>query len=287
MKTKVGKLVDYVNEDGINKTVIEFENLDDLQKGVEGLLTFKGYEDYIFFIHQHLDRTKVGVRSNEISRFRRTSDSIFRNGFDYESYNFATESVGILTSDNLSEYTPKPHNDERELAKGNLKELLVFDTMHYCYEPFLADEKCLTLMAVPKDIEVGEGKKVPFGRDLGDCRLCVREVKSRIPYCEMRYGKCNIGKEFALGSVFFGVDGTNLKPTISINNDFIEKMNSDDKNKVLKSHANDLINFAQLDPKNESEKEMCKKVERKTEESAKEHEHPYKKGSYMYDFDFD
>lgn len=190
MQKRVGKITEIVNEDDMSKTVIEFENLDDLEKGIRKMLGFAGYEDCSFYIHQHVNRIKNDSPRREIGGV----NSIFTNGFYFNSYNSLGQSVCRMGAGNLyvGENTNKTRkvNEIRDEVKqnGTLLDLLTFDVINYDYEGFLSAENSVCILAMPKYINVGENKYAPFGLDCSGSERCYDECM-HIPYCEMAENK--------------------------------------------------------------------------------------------------
>lgn len=183
-----GHIVEYVNENGLSKTVIKFKSPDALEGAVRNMLDFAGFEDCSFYIHQHVNRSKYRTAPH---RQNYNVNNIFKYGFDYHSYNNIGQTLcrmgmrDLYVGDNWTK--SKEINKQRDQLRqsGTLLDVLTFDAMNYDYEGMLSDENCVTILALPKYIDIGNNKKAPFGFDYRDNVGCYDEG-ARVPYCEMK-----------------------------------------------------------------------------------------------------
>ncbi len=191
--TKNGKIIDIVNENGVSKTVIEFEDFDSLEKGIRKMLSFSGYEDCSFYIHQHVNREKL---KNKPAREIGSVNSIFRGGFSFNSYKGLGQTACRMGVKDLYVGTNNLHDEKwnkintkrdeiRQDKNKNFADLLTFDAINYDYEGYMSDENCVTIIAIPKYINLDKNKKVQFGLDYDYTEGCYYE-KSEIPYVEMQ-----------------------------------------------------------------------------------------------------
>lgn len=191
--TKNGKIIDIVNENGVSKTVFEFEDFESLEKNIRKMLSFKGYEDCSFYIHQHVNRSKF---KSDPHRETGSVDSIFKGGFSFTSYNNLGQTVcrmGVndlyVGTNNLRNEKWHKINTERDKIKQDknkeLADLLTFDAINYDYEGYMSTENSVTIIAIPKHIILGNNKYAPFGLDCSRSEECYDECM-QIPYCEMQ-----------------------------------------------------------------------------------------------------
>lgn len=256
---------------------VEFDNLEQLEEGVKRMVDFPGNDGFMFLCHQVLDRTKgdISKRVYTDKKDRGSTESIMKIGFSYFSYSYFTQTSTIVGYDSDG----KGHR----IQPKNKTEKLVKDIMSYEYEPFLAFEKVIIVMAIPKRIKIGENV-VPFCMDLRDDPTIYGEESLRNPFNELMYDRLRIIENpFVMAAVNFGIPERNLKPSIQLNKDFIAYLSDEQKAQIADKYAKMMIEEYGLSL-NDTQEQMYKKIENKVMNAK----HPsYGEGSYAYDFDFD
>lgn len=257
---------------------IEFDNLEQLEEGVRQMVSFPHSENFTFLCHQVLDRSKgdISKRVYSSKRDRGSTESIFKNGFCYSSYSYYTQTTNPIGFDEDGQHhRVEPKNKIEKLTK---------DIMTYEYEPFLAFEKVLIIMALPKRIKIGD-KVVPFCQDLREKPTIHGEESLRCPYNELMYYRRRwIDTPFILAAINFGLPEQNIKPSIQLNRDFIAYLSGEQKSEIMDKYAKFMIEEYGLSPKTDSQEQMYKKIEDKVMKAS---HNSYGDGSYANDFDFD